>query len=215
MGGIFYSYRFDGALARGLRVGFVLLMLFSAVFDGVSYTTAFVFPFFGYLLLLGFDSRLSRFIHIMPIKPSKIVLVAHLHTLLTFFIGCMLGLVLAYFSGLNMLLAAKVMLLNAALSLTTHIAEVVPDFRGRYYLMPLAFAPALIQMELVFGLGATWGLIRQALGDEPLIYHYIFAEASPVRWLLLVAISAAAFVGGYFVAVANYKKRDYSPPDFF
>jgi hypothetical protein len=90
--------------------------------------------------------------------------------------------------------------------------ETVLGLPNRWYLLPIVLLPLWLQMELAFGFGSSLSLIRQAIGDTPFTYHYIFTYANVTSWIILIATGVITFIMSYFWGVHLFKNKDYIAP---
>jgi len=215
MSGILNIYFVDTLWARLSRVFYLLVMAVLIATSGPSFVALFAVMPMGYIVLMGMDMRLERYLHVMPIKPWVIVLARYLHSVTACLIGATMAVSAVFIFGGGCVVLLNFTLLAAGGWLTFSGAVLVFTFSGipkdsvAAVISSFLILVPFLQLYLVFGPGTINDIIYGRMLGTPITSAYVFTNSA--RWFVFVAVSIIIYAGSYFMAVYKYKKSDYQP----
>jgi len=215
MSGIFCSYLADTRLARTGRLAYLLILIFAIISTGTAdfISTIALLPM-GFMIFLGLESRLDRYLRVMPIKSSTIVLAKYIHILASLLVGVVAALVLVLiFHDYDRAVRLHfIMLVTGAFLMCVGVAEITLLFHKRnvwWYIWQfvLIWSVPVGMLYIVLGAGTIHDIVRRRMQGVPITSAEVFTNTN--TWIVYIAVSVAVFVVSYFAALAAYRKSDY------
>jgi len=215
MGGIFRSYFIDTKLARAGRIAYPLFLLFAIASNrAADFISIIAILPMGFLILIGFESRLDRYLRVMPIRSSTIVLAKYIHILVSLLVGvaAVVVLVLIFHNYERVVRLNFIMLVTGSFLVVVGVAEITLLFYKRNVLRfiwqyALVWGVPIVILYLVLGASTIHDIVRGRVQGIPVTSAEVFTNTG--TWIVYIAVSVAVFVASYFAAVAAYRKSDY------
>jgi len=217
MRGILKSYLTDTKRIMAGRIAAFLFYIAIAFVQSSHLLAVFILLIAAILPTLGMDSRLNRFLRVMPIRARVVVLAQYLHQVVVFVIGVVLCI------GYILIVANKdVVVINFALMClgvwvgffaVMALCSYSSISKNRFVSNVVAWLCLLLpflQLYLVFGFDTINTIIHDRASGVPITDSHMFTDTG--SWVIYLAISLVLYVGSYFLVVEHYKKADCQPP---
>ena len=217
MAGILRSYLVDTTLGRLGRFAYAMFILLLIVYFGISSEVDYLVPLMavpmGHIVFLGLGTRMDRYWRVMPIKPSRIMLMRyflHLFMLLFGVVVAVTGILVfsdEIITKLNFMLLLLGMTLSHQGVMNAFVNNKPNDGFMSLLITLVLLIGSFLQLYLVFGFSTINSIITGRMSGIPISDSGIFTETT--RWIVFAAVNIIIYIVSYFVAVYLYKRRDY------